>query len=188
MKTIIVLLLSAAVNIFSQEVSVIISANKSEYRKTYSLNKNTDPIILTYTLFNNTADTVLIKFEPFFELTYTGNGYEGYSHCFRMEPVIIDGERVGRYYLYNQYSSFVKVAPADSMVFEGEFDIFWPCRGAPPRDDWKFNITYIRELNNDDNFYLVKGSYTDFTSKEFITAWEGELESNTISITVLRDK
>ncbi len=187
MKTILVLL-ALSVNIFSQDVTVKISSNKSEYKKIYSLNENTDPILMNYTLYNNTADSVFIKFEPFFELTYVGDGYEGYSHCFRMEPLEINGEKVERYFKYNQYSSFVKVAPYDSLVYKGEFDIFWPCRGAPPGGDWKFNVTYRNKLTKDENYFLVKGRYTDFTSKEFIKAWEGELISNTISITILRDR
>ena len=56
MKTIIILLLAAVVNISSQDVTVKISSNKNEYQKIYSLNENTDPIIITYTLNNNTAD------------------------------------------------------------------------------------------------------------------------------------
>ncbi len=188
MKTIILLLLAAAVNIFSQDVTVKISSYKNEYQKIYSLNENTDPILITYTLYNNTADSIFIKFEPFFELTSVGDGYRGYSHCFRMEPVTINGEKVNRYYQYNQYSSFVKVAPYDSLEYNGEFDIFWPCRGAPPWGDWKFNVTYRNKLTKDENYYLVNSRYTDFTSKEFIKAWEGELVSNTISVTILRDK
>ncbi|NOS84279.1 MAG: hypothetical protein HOP31_03975 [Ignavibacteria bacterium] len=188
MKTIILLLLAVSVNIFSQDVTIKISANKSEYRKIYSLNENTDPILLNYTLHNSTADSILIKFDPFFELNHSSDGYEGYSHCFRMDPVKINGEEVDRYFKYNQYSSFVKVAPYDSLVYEGEFDIFWPCRGAPPRGDWKFNVTYSNKLTKDENYYLVNSRYTDFTSKEFIKAWEGELVSNTISITILREK
>lgn len=186
MKTIIILL-AISVNIFSQDVTVKISSNKSEYMKIYSSNENTDPIIVSYVLYNNSADSIYIKFEPFFELTSVGDGYRGYSHCFRMEPVIINGEKVDRYYQFNQYSSFVRVAPNDSLVYEGEFDIFWPCRGAPPQGDWKFDITYRRELNKDENFYLVKGRYTDFTSKEFIKAWEGKLVSNTIGLTIQRE-
>ncbi|HMQ78948.1 MAG TPA: hypothetical protein PKE39_02565 [Ignavibacteria bacterium] len=188
MKTIIIVLIGLTMNILSQDVTVSISANKSEYQKIYSLNENTDPIILNYTLHNNTADSILIKFEPFFELTFIGDGYKGYSHCFRLEPIEINGEKVERYFKYNQYSSFVKVAPNDSLVYEGEFDIFWPCRSAPPWGDWKFNLTYRNKLTKDENYFLVKGRYTDFTSKEFIKAWEGELVSNTISFTILRDK
>lgn len=188
MKTIILLLLAVSLNIFSQDVTVKISTNKNDYRKIYSLNENTDPILLNYTLYNNTADSLLIKFEPFFELTYVGDGYQGYSHCFRMEPIEINGEKVDRYFKYNQYSSFVKVAPYDSLVYESEFDIFWPCRGAPPGGDWKFNVTYRNKLTKDENYYLVNSRYTDFTSKEFIKAWEGELASNTIIITILRDR
>lgn len=187
MKTITIVLIGLTMNILSQDVTVNISANKSEYQKIYSRNENTDPIILNYTLHNNTADSILIKFEPFFELTYAGDGYEGYSHCFRMEPLEINGEKVNRNYRYNEYSSFVKVAPYDSLEYSGEFDIFWPCRGAPPGGDWKFNVTYRNKLTKDENYFLVKGRYTDFTSKEFIKAWEGELVSNTINVTILRE-
>lgn len=188
MKTIIILLLAAVVNISSQDVTVKISSNKNEYQKIYSLNENTDPILITYTLYNNTADSILVKFEPFFELNRSSDGYEGYSHCFRMDPVKINGEEVDRYFKYNQYGSFVKVAPYDSLEYNGEFDIFWPCRGAPPWGDWKFNLTYRNKLTKDENYYLVNSRYTDFTNKEFIKAWEGELVSNTISVTILRDK
>lgn len=188
MKTITILLLGLTMNIFSQDVTVKVAANKTEYQKVYSRNENTDPILLNYTLYNNTADSILIKFEPFFEITYAADEYEGYSHCFRIEPMKINGVKVDRYFKYNQYSSFVKIAPYDSLMYSGEFDIFWPCRGAPPRGDWKFNITYRNRLTKDENYYLVNSRYTDFASKEFIKAWEGELESNTISIAVLRDK
>ncbi|HRJ84880.1 MAG TPA: hypothetical protein PK753_04325 [Ignavibacteria bacterium] len=188
MKTIFLLILAVSVNIFSQDVTVKISTNKSEYRKIYSLNENTDPILLDYTFYNNTSDSIYIKCEPFFELTYAGEGYTGYSHCFRMEAQKINGEDINRNYIFNQYGSFEKIAPNDSLVYNGEFDIFWPCRGAPPQGEWKFNLTYRRQLTKDDNYYLVNGRYTDVTSKEFVTAWEGELLSNTISLTVLRGK
>ena len=187
MKTLIIIILTASLNIFSQDVSVKISADKSEYRKIYSLNENTDPIIINYTLYNNTADSILIKYEPFFELDRSSDGFEGFSHCFRMDPVKINGEKVNRYYKFNQYSSFVKVAPYDSLVYVGEFDIFWPCRSAPPRGDWKFNVIYRNILTKDENYYLVNSRYTDFASKEFINAWVGELVSNTISFTILRE-
>lgn len=187
MKTIIILsILFISGNIFSQDVSVKISANKTEYQKIYTSGENTDPILLNYTLYNNTADSIFIKFEPSFELTYVGDAYKGYSHCFRLEPLKINGEKVDRYFNYNQYSSFVRVAPNDSLVYNSEFDVFWPCRGAAPLGDWTFNITYRRELNKDENYYLIKGRYTDFTSKEFIKAWEGKLVSNTISLSILR--
>ena len=186
MKTILILL-AISVNIFSQDVTVKISSNKSEYKKIYSSGENTDPILINYTLRNNTADSILIKFEPFFELTYAGDGYEGYSHCFRMEPLEINGEKVERFFKYNQFSSFVKVAPHDSLEYSGKFDVFWPCRSAPPWGDWKFSLIYRNKLTADDNYYLVNSRYTDFASKEFIKAWEGELVSNTINLTILRD-
>lgn len=187
MKTIILILLTASINILSQDVTVKISSNKSEYRKIYSLNENTDPILINYTLYNNTADSILIKYEPFFELSRRSDEYEGYSHCFRLQPVKINGEKVEWYFKFNQYSSFVKVAPFDSLVYTGEFDIFWPCRSAPPRGDWNFNITYRNTFTKEGNYYLVNSRYTDFASKEFIKAWEGELVSNSINITILRE-
>lgn len=187
MKTIIILFLIVITSgIFSQDVTVKISSNKSEYKKIYTSGVNMDLVQINYTLYNNTTDSILIKFEPYFELTYTGEGYEGYGHCFRMEPLKINGEEVKRYYSYNEYSSFVKIAPNDSLAYNGEFDVFWPCRGAPPAGDWQFNITYRNNFTKDENYFLVNSRYTDFKSKEFINAWEGELVSNTISLKILR--
>jgi hypothetical protein len=187
MKTIIILfLLVISANIFSQDVTVKIFSNKSEYKKIYTSGENTDPILVDYTLYNNTPDSILIKFDPYFELTYTGDEYEGYSQCFRFEPVKINGEEIKWRFMYNNYSSFIMVPPNDSIVYNGEFNIYWPCRGMPPRDDWSFNITYRNKFTKDENYYLVQSRYTDFSSKEFIKAWEGELVSNTISLTIQR--
>ena len=83
---------------------------------------------------------------------------------------------------------FVKILPKDSLTKEGEFEIFWPCRGAPPRGNWEFNIKYSKVLTNADNYFLFKGRYTDLTSKEFIKAWEGKFESNTINIRIIREQ
>ncbi len=187
MKTIIILLLVITSNLTSQDVTIKISSNKSEYKKNYSSGENMDPILVNYTLYNNTSDSILIKFEPYFELIYAGDGYEGYSQCFRMEPVTINGEQVKRYYSYNEYSSFVKIAPNDSLLYRGEFDIFWPCRGAPPSGNWEFMIKYSRELTEEDNYFLFNSRYTDLNSKEFRKAWEGKLSSNSINIKILRN-
>jgi len=186
MKAIILLLLGLTLNIFSQDVTVKISANKSEYKKIYSSGESADPLIMNYTLYNNTSDSILIKVDPSFDLEYSGEGYGGYSQCFRLEPIKINGIEYKRNYRYNEYSAFVKIAPNDSLVYEGEFDIFWPCRGMPPSGDWSFNITYRNVLSKEENYFLFKGRYTDFSSKEFIKAWEGELVSNTISLTLFR--
>ena len=186
MKAIILFLLGLSVNIFSQDVTVKISTNKSEYKKIYNSGENADPILVKYTLYNNTSDTILIKVEPSFDLEYSGEGYGGYSQCFRMEPLKVNGIEYKRNYKFNEYRAFVKIAPNDSLVNDGEFDIFWPCRGAPPVGDWSFNITYRRELTKEDNYFLINGRYTDITSKEFITAWQGKLVSNTIGFSLIR--
>lgn len=186
MKIIILILLGLSSNIFSQDVTVKISSYKSEYKKIYSSGESADPILMNYTLYNNTSDSILIKVDPSFDLEYSGDGYGGYSQCFRLEPIKINGIEYKRNYPFNEYNAFVKIAPYDSLVYECEFDIFWPCRGAPPVGDWSFNITYRRELTKEENYFLINGRYTDITSKEFINAWEGILVSNTVSLTIQR--
>ena len=186
MKTILISLFLLQYLAFSQDVTVSISSNKPTYKIVYGNTNAQDPIYIRYTLHNHTNDSIKVKFEPYFELDYIPNDEPGYGSCFRM----YEKDTADKVYYWvfkpDLYSAFVTVPPMDSLVKEGEFDIYWPCRSAPPYGDWEFNIKYSRVLTNEDNFFLFQNRYTDSNSKEFVSAWEGKLESNTINIKLTR--
>lgn len=188
MKKLILIILIYPVMIFSQDLTVSLTSDKDTYDKVYGWNNENDLIELTYTIHNNTNLPVKVKFEPFFDLEYTGDKAFGYDHCFRMYERISKDNGETKEFKYDEYSSFVDIPAHDSLTKSGNFIISWLCRGAPPIGDWSFDIRYKRELTKEDNFYLAKSRYTDFSSKEFINAWEGKLSSNTISIKIIRGK
>ncbi|MEO8513420.1 MAG: hypothetical protein ABI543_07670 [Ignavibacteria bacterium] len=188
MNKILLIILIFPIMVLSQDVSVSLSSDKQVYNKTYDRSNENDLIELTYTIHNNTNEPVKVKFEPFFDLEYTGDKVFGYNHCFRIYERVSKDKGEVKEFKYDESSSFEEIPAHDSLTKTGNFEISWLCRGAPPIGDWSFNIKYLRELTSEDNFYLLGSRYTDFTSKEFVKAWEGILNSNTIDIKILREK
>ncbi len=182
-KLIIAVVLLTALS-YAQGLEVKISADKTEiYNSSFSSNME-DHVKIRYVLFNNSNDTVLVKFEPYFDVEYIPGENKGPGYCFRLFPLDSSG---GFYrYAYDTYNSFIKIAPGDSAVKENYFTISWLCRSMPPSGDWNFDIKFHSTLTNEMNFYLVNSRYTDFTSKEYIKAWIGELSSNKINLKVKR--
>ncbi len=169
---------------YAQALDVKISADKTEINNSSFSSNMEDHVKINYTLYNNSNDTVLVKFEPYFDVEYIPGETNGPGYCFRLIPLDSSG---GFYrYAYDNYNSFVKLPPGESAVKENYFTISWLCRSMPPIGDWNFEIKFHSVLTVDMNFYLVNSRYTDFTSKEFIKAWTGELTSNTIKLKVTR--
>lgn len=173
--------------IISQDITVSLKADKEVYEKIYGWNNGDDLIKLTYTIHNNSDSPVKIKFEPYFDLEYTGDKVFGYNYCFRMYERIISRNGEIKDFKFDEYSAFVDIPPHDSVTGSGNFRISWLCRGAPPFGDWSFNIKYSRVITDEDNFYLAGSRYTDFNSKEFVKAWTGKLVSNSIYVKILQE-
>lgn len=188
MNKILLLIIILPAMVLSQDITVSLSSDKAVYQKIYGRSNESDLIELTYTIHNNTGEPVKVKFEPYFDLEYTAEKVFGYSHCFRMYERISKENGETKEFNYDEYTAFADIPAHDSLTKTGKFEIGWLCRGAPPVGDWSFNIKYLRELTPEVNFYLLGSRYTDFTSKEFVKAWEGILNSNTIAIQILREK
>jgi hypothetical protein len=182
-KLILAVLMITALN-YAQELDVKITADKTEIKNS-SFSKNMDDHLkIKYELLNNSRDTVLVKFEPYFDTEFIQGESNGPGYCFRLIPIDSNGE--SNRYKYNSYESFKKLAPGEITVNENFFTVIWLCRSMPPAGDWNFDIKYHTVLIEETNFYLVNSRYTDFTSKEYIKAWTGELKSNTIKLKVIR--
>ncbi|MCC7159068.1 MAG: hypothetical protein IT281_05995, partial [Ignavibacteria bacterium] len=81
--------------------------------------------------------------------------------------------------------AFVTIEPGSEYVHSNKFTIGWLCRSGPPLGNWVFDIRYIRNISEDDNYYFVKSYYTDKHEKIFVSdAWTGILESNTVRVII----
>lgn len=183
MKKIIFFLFLFVYSSSSQQLEIIISINKAEFDNTTYKREKKDPLILRTVLHNRSADSVIIKYVPYFELEYSGDE-PAYGKCFRLYELDSAGKYL--YYPFDTYESFVTVAPYDSLTKEGYFTVSWPCRGAPPSGDWNFELKYYREITEEENYYIVKSRYTDAASKEMKKAWTGVLSSNIVKLKIKR--
>lgn len=182
-KLIAAVIMITALN-YAQGLDVKISADKTEINNTSFSDNMEDHVKIKYVLQNNSNDTVFVKFEPYFDVEYIPGETNGPGYCFRLFPLDSSG---GFYrYAYDTFNSFVKISPGDSAVKENYFTISWLCRSMPPSGNWNFDIKFHSTLTAEINFYMVNSRYTDFTSKEYVKAWTGELLSNTIKLKVKR--
>lgn len=183
MKKIFFFLVLFIYSVPSQQLEVIISANKTEFENSIYKRDNSDPLKIRSVLYNRSADTITVKYDRYFELDYTGDE-PAYGQCFRLYEIDSSGKYL--YYQFDTYDAFVTIAPGDSIVNEGYYTVSWPCRGAPPAGDWKLELRFYREITVEDNYYIVKGRYTDIASKETKKAWTGVLSSNIIKLNIKR--
>ncbi len=182
MKIAILAILLTATGIFAQGIEVYISSDSSEYNQRFSFGSDRY-IKITTTFKNNIGQSVYLKTDQQFDLDYLQNGF-GWAHCFRVYEYEKLDDSTFAYYRYNRFESFVRIEPAEEFARTGYYSIGWLCRNAPPLGKWEFNVTYHYVLTAADNYSIEKSRYTDFTSKEFVDAWTGELRSNTIKITI----
>jgi len=176
-----ILFLTASVS-FAQDIEVTIVSDSAEYNKRFSSGSERYMKITT-TFKNNTTQSVYLKTDRQFDLNYFGEG-TNWGHCFRVYEYDKVNDSTFAYYKFHSYGSFVKIAPGEEFISNGYYSIGWLCRNAPPLGKWEFNVTYHYVLTAADNYSIEKSRYTDFTSKEFVDAWTGELRSNTIKITI----
>ena len=182
MKTAILVMVLTAAGSMAQGIEVSISSDSAEYNQRYSTGRDRY-ITITTAFKNNTTQSVYLKTDPQFDLAYLREGF-GWPHCFRIYEYDKQDDSTFTDYKFHRYESFVKIEPGEVVISKGYYSIDWLCRSAPPMGIWEFNITYHAVLTADDNYYLVNSRYTDFTSKEFVNAWTGELRSNSIKVTI----
>lgn len=183
MKKIFFFLILLIYSATSQQLEIKISVNKTEFNNTNYKSNKKDPLILKSVLYNRSDDTIILKYDRYFVLNYTGNG-PALVNCFRLYEVDTTGTYL--YYPYDTFDAFVTVSPNDSIIKENYFTVSWPCRGAPPAGDWNLEIKYYSEINEEDNYYILKDRYIDIASKEMKKAWTGVLSSNKINIKINR--
>lgn len=182
MKTIIFLVLFTSALTLAQGVEVTISSDSAEYNQRFSFGRERF-IKITTEFRNNTGQSIYLKTDPIFELNYFGEE-SNWGHCFRMYEYDRTDDSTFSYYQFNRFESFVKIEAGEEYSKTGYYSIGWLCRNAPPRGTWEFDIIYHSVLSREENYYLVNSRYTDFTNKEFVDAWTGELRSNTIKVKI----
>ena len=159
-----------------------ISINQTEFKK-YS--RESEDTLFISCIFRNTGnEPVLFRFsERYFMLQQTDESEGGFSHCFSVYPA--DYSRIYNRYYERTKEDFLRLAPGEELNYRGAYSVSWLCRGAPPRGDWKLKIMYDCEINESDNFYLVKSYYTETADSVFIKdAWTGKLSSNTVEFVI----
>lgn len=172
----------AATGIFAQGIEVNISSDSTKYSHRFSFGRDRYMMITT-TFKNNTGQSVYLKTDPQFDLDYLKDGF-AWAHCFRMYEYEKLDDSTFAYYKFNRFESFVKIEPGEEFASTGYYSIGWLCRNAPPNGIWEFNVTYHSVLTTENNYYLENSTYTDLTSKQFVDAWVGELNSNTLKIVI----
>lgn len=182
MKTAILVMILTAASSMAQGIEVSISSDSAEYNQRFSTGRDRY-ITITTAFKNNTDQNVFLKTDPQFGLEYLHEGF-GWPHCFRIYEYDKQDDSTFTDYKFHRYESFVKIAPGEEFISKGYYSIDWLCRNAPPRGSWEFYITYHNVLTAADNYYLENSRYTDFTNKEYVEAWTGELKSNTIKVTI----
>lgn len=167
---------------FAQGIEVYIASDSAEYNQRFYFGWDRYMKITT-TFKNNTGQSVNLKTDPQFDLDYLLDGF-GWGHCFRIYEYDKLNDSTFTYRKFNRFDSFVRIEAGEEYSVTGFYSIGWLCRNAPPLGSWEFDITYHTVLIPADNYYLVNSRYTDFTSKEFVDAWTGELRSNTIRVVI----
>lgn len=176
-----ILFLTSAVS-FAQGIEVTIASDSAEYNQRFAFGRERYMKITT-TFKNNTAQSVYLKTDRQFDLSYFGERSSS-GYCFRIYEYDKVNDSTFTYHNSHSYESFVKIEPGEEFISNGYYSIGWLCRSAPPWGKWEFDITYHAVLTEKDNYYLVNSRYTDFTSKEYVEAWTGELKSNTIRVMI----
>jgi hypothetical protein len=168
------------VNLSQSQIVMNIQTDKTEY-KSYGRGSE-DTIKVTYSIKNTGSESVILRWDDeFFSVSYIKEDGYSYSHCFTVYP----GDYSKMYIEdYNRTKeSFITIRPGEEITRTEPFAISWLCRGAPPRGDWEFNLTYNREITKDDNYYLLKRYYADVYDKEFVEdAWVGTIKSNSVRV------
>ncbi len=186
MKTILIFfLICSSVVIYSQDLTVSIELNKTEFHQ-YNRNGN-DSVVLTYKIKNTGDKTVLLRLADGVEANYTDEDGSYHDHCFR---TYTGGDYRAMYKPDYQRTpeAFVTIEPGGEIIQTSALNIGWVCRGGAPRGDWKFNITYNRTITEEDNYCMFKSRYSESYNKESVEgAWTGTLKSNSIEIIFNRD-
>ncbi len=163
----------------SQNVEVTIASSKNEYSG-YTRSTE-DSIIISYKIKNTGNEPVVFRLTGSYKLNYISEpGFE-WGHCFFMrsaeQETVFDEQNLEE----RRQDAFITINPGDEFEKRESYRISWLCRGAPPRSDWTFDITYSRNITVEDNYYFIKDS------KKFVKAWTGDISSNTIRIKIKND-
>jgi hypothetical protein len=185
MKTIILILLILPLTaIHSQELTVSIELNKTEFHK-YNEDGN-DSMFVIVKIKNVSEKAVLLRLANGLDVDYAGESGTGTGYCFRVystekfeNQVKPDYQRIPE--------SFINILPGEEITQAGSFSVGWTCRGMPTRGDWNLELSYNRTITPEDNYCMFKSRYSDKYLKEPVEAWTGTLSSNSIEITFKRD-
>jgi hypothetical protein len=181
MKIIIFFIILFSEAIYSQNLSVSIEINKTEFHR-YNREGN-DSMIVTTRIKNISGNTVLLRLANGLDINYIGENGTSNGHCFRVYSLEKFENQVKPDY-QRTFESFVEIMPGEEIVQTGKYYVAWICRGGPPYTPWKFELLYNRIITSEDNYYMFKSNYSDKYYKEPVEAWTGILKSNSIEIII----
>ena len=161
------ILLFLSTGCLSQELEVSIRTNKTDYQRNDS--------IYISTVFKNVSGST-IKF-------LTKGRFETGDYCFTVHPV---GDNIFNYLKNIRKEDFVTLESGAEYVLSGYYNVFWPCRGMPPKGNWNLDIRFVLNITpNENKYYVIEGEEI-IDTKQVTDAWTGNAVSDPVSIVIKR--